>query len=1236
MKKFGDFICKNKIAILIISLLLLIPAFIGYANTKINYDILVYLPEDIETMKGQNILKDEFNMGAFTIISVDNSNAKEILDCEKEIRKIESVNKVISINDITGTVIPLEILPDELLEKVKNGDKTLMMVTFEETTSHEKTLNAITEIREIMDDKANVGGMSAIVKDTMDLSNKEVLIYVVIAVVLCLVVLTVSLDSYVVPFILLGNIGIAIIYNMGTNIMFGEISYITKAISAVLQLGVTTDFSIFLYHKYQSNLEKISDRNEAMAKAIEETLVSVLGSAFTTVAGFLALCSMNLTLGKDIGLVMAKGVIFGLICVVTVFPAMLLILDKYINKTKHKSLLPKFNHIKKFSLEHYKPIFIAFLILLIPAYIGNHNVNVYYNLDKSLPKTLESVKANGELKKEFNIVSPEIVLLNKNLKINEVSSLVDELKNTKGIDLVLSPSELTKYGFPLEVLDDEVTSIFENDNYQMLFINSSYEVASPELTSQLEVVNNLVHKYDKNAIIAGEGPLTNDLIKISDEDFKNVNYVSIGIIFVIMFIVLKSLSLPVLLISAIEFAIFVNVAISYYTGVTLPFIASIVIGTIQLGATIDYAILMTTKYLELRNNGKDKNEAMKETLDSCVSSVFVSGMCFFAATFGVGVYTDIDLIGSICTLISRGAIISMLVVILILPSLLMLFDGLIMKTTYKGKGKKELKMKKKVLAGILIGAMLPLTVFGTTKDETVYSRLESDGSVSKTIVSNHIQNIKEGTYNDRTNLKDIVNTNGDERFDLVDNSLTWSSKGEDIFYKGTSTKSLPIKTTIKYYLDGKEYTSKELNGKSGNVKIVIKYENTSKKKVNVNGKKETLYTPFMVTSLMTFNKDNITNLKVDNAKIVDNGISYMVLGYSAPGLYESLNIDDLKDLDTVTIEYTTTSYEFTNIYSVATSNLFEDVDTSSFSDLNKLYSSVNKLGTSTKDLVNGSNDLKNGIKAYNDGFVKYNDGMNNLDNSVKGLVEKYNALNQGIQNLNVQVKGLSTYTGSIVNLATGINNLSTKTNELAKQSELLSTTVDNTLSVMTKHIETLTYIKENTTDENTKKLLEEEITNLQKCIDFETLSAMKTNIDNLNSSISALNKNVSALASSSKDLITNVDKLAPSVNYLATNSNKMNEGIEELSASVDYLTSLSNTFNTKNSEILKGATTLYDGLNKFNKEGISKITSVLNGKVKTYSNKIEKLIDLGNEYNSFSMKEKNTDGKTKFIMMISE
>ncbi len=1233
MKKFGDFICKNKIAILIISFLVLIPAFIGYANTKINYDILVYLPEDIETMKGQKILKDEFNMGAFTIISVDNSREKEILDCEKEIRKIESVNKVISINDITGTVIPLEILPDELLEKVKSGDKTLMMVTFEETTSNEKTLNAITEIREIMKDKAKVGGMSAIVKDTMDLSNKEVAIYVVIAVILCLLVLTVSLDSYIVPFILLGNIGIAIIYNMGTNIMFGEISYITKAISAVLQLGVTTDFSIFLYHKYQSNLEKMSDRNKAMAKAIEETLVSVLGSAFTTVAGFLALCSMNLTLGKDIGLVMAKGVIFGLICVVTVFPAMLLVFDKYISNTKHKSLLPKFEHIKKFSLNYYKPIFIAFLILLIPAYIGNHNVNVYYNLDKSLPKTLESVMANEELKKEFNIVSPEIVLLNKDLKINEVSSLVEELKNTKGIDLVLSQSELTKYGFPLEILDDEITSIFEDDNYQMLFINSSYEVASPELTSQLEVVNNLVHKYDKNAIIAGEGPLTNDLIKISDEDFKNVNYVSIGVIFIIMFIVLKSLSLPVLLISAIEFAIFVNVAISYYTGVTLPFIASIVIGTIQLGATIDYAILMTTKYLELRNSGKDSHESMKETLDACVSSVFVSGMCFFAATFGVGIYTDIDLIGSICTLISRGAIISMLVVILILPSLLMIFDKLIMKTTYKGK--KELKMKKKVLAGLLITSMLPLTVFGATKDETVYSRLSSDGSVSKTIVSNHLSNLNKGNYNDKTNLKNIINVNGDEKYNLTNNNLVWNTDGKDIFYKGTSEKALPIETTIKYYLNGKEISNKELNGKSGNIKIVIKYKNNSSSKEYINGKKTTLYTPFLVTSFMTLDKENVSYLKVENAKIIDNGINYMIAGYSVPGLYESLKIDELKGMDTITIEYKTTSYKFASVYMAASSNLFDE-DNNSLSELNKIYSSVNKLSDSTNKLVNGSKDLKDNLAKYSEKYNEFNNGLKTLNSKTEYMMESYSKINAGVQNLNTNVKNLSEYTSSIKNLAVGINTLSDKTAAIANSSEKLTSSINDSITAITKHIEVLTKIKETTTDEETKKMLEEEIISLQKSIDVKTLSTASNTILSLNEGISGVNKNMSALAVASEPLSKEIDKLSPSVNYLATSSEKFNEGVSELNTSVKYINTVSNEFNTSSKLLLEGATSLNDGLNKFNKEGISKITNIVNGKLKTTSKKVEKLIDLGNSYNSFSSKNNNTEGTTKFIMIVSE
>ena len=642
---------------------------------------------------------------------------------------------------------------------------------------------------------------------------------------------------------------------------------------------------------------------------------------------------------------------------------------------------------------------------------------------------------------------------------------------------------------------------------------------------------------------------------------------------------------------------------------------------------------MTTKYLELRNSGKDSHESMKETLDACVSSVFVSGMCFFAATFGVGIYTDIDLIGSICTLISRGAIISMLVVILILPSLLMIFDKLIMKTTYKGK--KELKMKKKVLAGLLITSMLPLTVFGATKDETVYSRLSSDGSVSKTIVSNHLSNLNKGNYNDKTNLKNIINVNGDEKYNLTNNNLVWNTDGKDIFYKGTSEKALPIETTIKYYLNGKEISNKELNGKSGNIKIVIKYKNNSSSKEYINGKKTTLYTPFLVTSFMTLDKENISDLKVENAKIIDNGINYMIAGYSVPGLYESLKIDELKGMDTITIEYKTTSYKFASVYMAASSNLFDE-DNNSLSELNKIYSSVNKLSDSTNKLVNGSKDLKDNLAKYSEKYNEFNNGLKTLNSKTEYMMESYSKINAGVQNLNKNVEDLSKYTSSIKNLAVGINTLSDKTAAIANSSEKLTSSINDSITAITKHIEVLTKIKETTTDEETKKMLEEEIISLQKSIDVKTLSTASNTISSLNKGISGVNKNMSALAVASEPLSKEIDKLSPSVNYLATSSEKFNEGVSELNTSVKYINTVSNEFNTSSKLLLEGATSLNDGLNKFNKEGISKITNIVNGKLKTTSKKVEKLIDLGNSYNSFGSKNNNTEGTTKFIMIVSE
>ena len=679
MKKISKFITNNSKLIVIISILLLIPALIGYVHTKINYDILVYLPKDIETIKGQNILTDDFKTGAFSFVFVDNKKAVDVLKLEEKIKDIKGVNKVFSIYDVTDTTIPVEFIPDELKDKLVKKDSTLMVVTFKESTSDEGTIEAVSKLRKIAKDPSKVSGMTAMVVDTMELSDQEITAYVLIAVVLCFIVLIFASDSYIVPIFLLGNIGMAILYNLGSNIMLGEISYITKAITAVLQLGVTTDFSIFLYHKYEDLKKTNKDKKKAMELAINDTFKSVIGSSLTTIAGFLALCSMDLTLGKDIGLVMAKGVLFGLLCVLIIFPSLLLLFDKQIEKTKHKNFMPKFDKLINVIVKRRNIILVIFLILIIPAIYGNNKVGVYYKLDKSLPKDLGSSIANSRLKDEYNIVSPEMVLLDKNIKKEKVEELVDKLKEVKGIDLVLSPRTLTN--LPPEIMPDDLESIMDSDKYQLIILNSTYEIASDELNEQVGIVNNIVKKYDKKAIVAGEGPLMKDLTVIADHDFKMVNYASILVIFLLMLIVLKSIGLPFILILTIEFAIFVNMAIAYYTGVTLPFIASIVVGTIQLGATIDYAILMSTTYLKERTKEKNKEKAMKETLSSCVPSIFISALCFFGATFGVSVYSKIDMIGSICTLLSRGAIISMIVVIFILPSLLLLFDKLIMKTT---------------------------------------------------------------------------------------------------------------------------------------------------------------------------------------------------------------------------------------------------------------------------------------------------------------------------------------------------------------------------------------------------------------------------------------------------------------------------------------------------------------------------------------------------------------------------
>ncbi len=684
MQKFGTFICKHRVLILVVALLLIVPSILGIKAAKINYDILVYLPSDIETVKGQDILSKEFHMGAFSIALVDDTMPqKDMVKLEEKMRQIEGVEKVIGITDVLGSSIPKEMLPEKIKEEVVKEGTTPILITFCSGISDDETLNAIDNLRNLAEKQCKISGMSATVKDTMQVADSEMAIYVIIAVIFCILVLMLALDSYFIPVLLLGSIGIAILYNLGSNILFGQISYITKAISTVLQLGVTMDFSIFLYHSYQKEKEQTVNKQEAMAKAISSTLVSVLGSATTTIAGFLALCTMSLALGKDIGLVMAKGVLIGVIAVVTILPSLILVFDKWIIKTRHKELLPKMKGLTDFVIKHSKAFLVGFLILLIPAIWGNSHVKVYYDLYSTLPEELPGVSANKQLEQKFNMVSTQIVLVDKNMEQSKVNSMAKQIEQLDGVEWSFGLSNITNGSIPKEILPESILSIFENDRYQMIIINSSYETATNEANNQINQIDQIVKKYDPNGIMAGEGPLMKDLVEIADYDFKSVNISSVAVILVIMIVVFQSASLPVILITVIEFAIAVNMSISSYTGVTLPFVASIVIGTIQLGATVDYAILMTTKYMQARKEGKDKHKAIQYALENSVKSILVSGLCFFAATCGVGLYSKLEMIGAICNLISRGAIISMVIVITLLPSLLLILDTMIQKTTSK-------------------------------------------------------------------------------------------------------------------------------------------------------------------------------------------------------------------------------------------------------------------------------------------------------------------------------------------------------------------------------------------------------------------------------------------------------------------------------------------------------------------------------------------------------------------------
>lgn len=691
MIKFGKAVVKLRIPILILSILLLIPAGIGYLNTRVNYDILTYLPEDIETMKGQDILLEEFGTGAFSFCVVEGMEPGDVAVMREQMAEVPHVKSVIWYDSLADISIPIEMLPDEIYEFFNNDEKdsTMLAVLYDTSMSADETMDAIEELREVVQGRCYISGMSAVVTDTKNLSNQETPIYVLIAVVLAVVVLSLTMDSAIAPLFFLLSIGMAIVYNLGTNVLQGEISYVTQALAAVLQLGVTMDYSIFLWHSYEEQQGRFpGDKKRAMAHAISNTITSVVGSSITTVAGFIALCFMSFTLGMDLGIVMAKGVVFGVICCVTVLPSMILVFDKAVEKTKHKVIIPDLGRIADWVVRHYAVFLVVFLVILGPALYGYNHTDVYYDLAGTLPKSLDSIAANDKLNEDFEMGATHMIIADSSLSSKNARAMLDEIGKVDGVKMALGFDSLVGPGIPKEFIPDDVKEVMINGDYQMMLVGSEYAVASDGVNAQCEEINRIIKKYDTSAMLIGEAPCTKDLIEITDQDFKTVSIVSIGAIFVIIALVFKSVSLPIILVAVIEFAIFINMGIPAYTNTTLPFIASIVIGTIQLGATVDYAILMTTKYKKARYRGADKRDAVVTALQNSIQSVLVSAFSFFAATFGVGMYSNIDMISSLCLLMARGAIISMFVVIFILPSMFMVFDKVICATSAGFRSRK--------------------------------------------------------------------------------------------------------------------------------------------------------------------------------------------------------------------------------------------------------------------------------------------------------------------------------------------------------------------------------------------------------------------------------------------------------------------------------------------------------------------------------------------------------------------
>ena len=686
MKKIGKAIAKGRFLIFILALALLVPSAIGYLNTRVNYDILSYLPESLETVSGQDIMVDEFGMGAFSMVIVEGMDNKDAAALEADLETINHVKEVLWYDDMLDLSVPVSMIPDSIRNAFFQGDATMMIALFDNTTSADETMEAITDMRKMVGKECFISGMSGVVTDIKNLALQEMPVYVVIAAVLSLLVLLLTTDSFVLPFIFLSSIGFAVVYNMGTNIFLGQISYITQALVAVLQLGVTMDYSIFLLHSYEEAKPNYENRNDAMAEAIANTFISVAGSSVTTVAGFAALIFMTFELGRDLGIVMIKGVVIGVICCVTVLPSMILIFEKAIDKTRHKPLLPSMDKISNFIIKHTWIWLILFVVAFVPALNGNNGVELYYNIDSGLPDTLDSAIANKKLSDEFHMSNVHLIMVDSSLDAKSKKEILNQVEDVDGVKWALGLNSVTGEMIPDSMMPKKLTSKLKSDNYEIMFVCSDYSAATDEVNAQIASINDIVKSYDPTGMVIGEAPLMKDLEDTTSVDLVTVNTVSILAIFVIVMIVFKSISLPAILVTVIEFAIFVNMAFSYYRGISQPFVAPIVVGTIQLGATVDYAILMTNRYKTERMAGKEKHEAISIAHKTSFKSILTSGLSLFAATIGVALYSNIDMIRSIVILLCRGAIISMIIVLVLLPAMLTLFDKVICYTTIGMRG----------------------------------------------------------------------------------------------------------------------------------------------------------------------------------------------------------------------------------------------------------------------------------------------------------------------------------------------------------------------------------------------------------------------------------------------------------------------------------------------------------------------------------------------------------------------